>query len=162
MPTYCLTSCSSLVRARLCQPSGPGLIPGMSRSETAITRGNPIMQLPPTTFSCTPCLCANLLAGFLARDCHEGIQTCNLWVSVLIRSYRRAIVGGTPKFPGQLIALLLVAHWLERWCASLAAHDQFLACPVQRQLLQGETRSCCCRPPYFVYYMLRDKITYLM
>ena len=66
-------------------------------------------------------ICANLLAGFLARDCHEGIQTCDLWVSVLIGSYRRAIVGGTPEFPGQLIALLLVAHWLERWCASLAA-----------------------------------------
>ena len=28
-------------------------------------------------------------------------------VIVLIRSYRRAIVGGTPEFPGQLITLLL-------------------------------------------------------
>ena len=53
-----------------------------------------------------------------------------------------------------LIALLLVAHWLERWCASLAAQVQFLACPVQRQLLQGETPSCCCHPPLFVNYML--------
>jgi hypothetical protein len=26
-----------------------------------------------------------MLAGFLARDCYEGIQTCDLWVSVLIR-----------------------------------------------------------------------------
>ena len=44
--------------------------------------------------------------------------------------------------------LLLVAHWLERWCDSLAAKVQFLACPVQRQLLQGETQPC------YMYYML--------
>ena len=40
----------------MCQPSDPGLNPGMSRSETAITGGNPIMLLPPKTFSCTTCL----------------------------------------------------------------------------------------------------------
>ena len=55
-------------------------------------------------------LYANLLEGFLAKDCYVGIRTSDLWVSVLIGSYRRAIVGGTPEFPGQLIALLLVAH----------------------------------------------------
>jgi hypothetical protein len=27
---------------------------------------------------------------------NEGIRTWNLWVSVLIESYRRAMVGGTP------------------------------------------------------------------
>ena len=43
-----LTSCSSLVTALVCQPTGPCSIPGMSCSETAITRGNPIMLLPPT------------------------------------------------------------------------------------------------------------------
>jgi hypothetical protein len=111
-PIFSLTSCSSLARVLVCQPSGPGSIPGMSHSLTAITRGNPIMLLPPTMFLCTTCLCANLLAGFLARDCHEGIQTCDLLVSVPIGSYRRAIVGGTLEFPGQLIALLLVALWL--------------------------------------------------
>ena len=84
-------------------------------------------------------LYADLFALFVARDCYEGIRTCNLWVRVLIGSYRRAIVGGTPEFLGQLIALLLVAHWLERWCASLAAQVRFLACLVQRQLLQGGT-----------------------
>ena len=47
---FCVTSCSSLVRALVCQSSGPGSIPGMSRSETAIRRGNLIMLLPPTTF----------------------------------------------------------------------------------------------------------------
>ena len=46
-------------------------------------------------------------------------------------------------------ALLLVAHWLEHWCASLVAQFRFLACPLQRQRLQGETRSCCCQPPHF-------------
>ena len=46
----CLASYSSLVRALVCQPSGLGSIPGMSRSETAVTRGNPIMLLPSTTF----------------------------------------------------------------------------------------------------------------
>ena len=34
--------------------------------------------------------------------------------------------------------ILLVAQWLERWCASLVAKVRFLACPVQSQLLQGE------------------------
>ena len=35
-----------------------GSIPGMSHSETAITRGKTqIMLLPPTTFWCTTCLC---------------------------------------------------------------------------------------------------------
>ena len=62
-----------------------------------------------------------MLAGFLARDCYEGVQTCDLWVSVLIGSYRRLIVGGTQDFLGQLIALLLEAQWLERWCTSLVA-----------------------------------------
>jgi hypothetical protein len=32
------------------------------------------------------------------------------------------MVGGTPEFPGQLIASLLVAQWSERWCTSLVAH----------------------------------------
>ena len=32
----------------MCQPSGPGSIPGMSHSETAISRGNPIMLLSPS------------------------------------------------------------------------------------------------------------------
>ena len=50
-------------------------------------------------------LCTNLLAGFLAKDCYEGIWTWDLWVSVLIESYRRAMVWGTMEFPGQLICL---------------------------------------------------------
>ena len=29
------------------------------------------------------------------------------------------MVGGTPEFPGQLIASLFVAQWSERWCTSL-------------------------------------------
>ena len=33
-----VTSCSSLGRALVCQPSGPCSIPGMSCSETAITK----------------------------------------------------------------------------------------------------------------------------
>ena len=59
----------------------------------------------------------------------KGIRTCDLWVSVLIRSYRRAMVGGTPEFPGQLIASLLVAQWLGRWCTSLVAQVRFLGYP---------------------------------
>jgi hypothetical protein len=54
-------------------------------------------------------------------DSWQGIRTWDLWVSVLIESYRRAIAGGTLEFPGQLIASLLVAQWSERWCASLVA-----------------------------------------
>ena len=62
--------------------------------------------------------------------CHEGIWTC----------YRRAIIVGTPEFPCQLFALLLVAHWLERWCASLVAQVPFRACLIQSQLFRGETQ----------------------
>jgi hypothetical protein len=40
-PTYYLTSCSPVVRALVYPPSGQGLIPGMFRSESAITRGKP-------------------------------------------------------------------------------------------------------------------------
>jgi hypothetical protein len=38
--TYFPISCSCVVRVLVCHPSGPGLIYGMSRSESAITRGN--------------------------------------------------------------------------------------------------------------------------
>ena len=38
---YLHSSCSSLVRTLVYQPSGPGLIPGMSRSETVFTREKP-------------------------------------------------------------------------------------------------------------------------
>ena len=78
------------------------------------------MLLPPTMFRVQHAY-VNLLAGFLASDCHEGIPTWDHCVSVLIGSYTRAILGGNPEFLGQPIALLLVAHWLERWCASVAA-----------------------------------------
>ena len=69
--------------------------------------GNPIMLLPSTLFPCSIYLCNILLAGFLARDCYEGVLTCDLWVSVLIGSYISAIVGATPEILGKLIALLL-------------------------------------------------------
>ena len=70
-----------------------------------------------------------MLAGFLARDSIRGLQSCELWVSVLIITYARrmAVVWGTPEFTGQLIALLPIAQWLERWCASLAAQVRILA-----------------------------------
>ena len=45
-----------VVRALVYQPSGPGFIPVMSPSESAITRGNPIMLLPSSAFSWTTCL----------------------------------------------------------------------------------------------------------
>ena len=45
------------------------------------------------------CISDNL--KFLATDCHEGIRTCDLWVSVLIGSYRRAIFGVILKFQGR-------------------------------------------------------------
>ena len=102
------SSCRPVVRALVYQPNGPGSIPGMSRSESAITRGNPIMLLPSTPFSWTTCSCANLPAGFLARDCYEGIQTWELWS-----------VFWSEATEGQFIASLLVAQWLGCWCTSL-------------------------------------------
>ena len=67
----------------------------------------------------------------------KGIRTCYLWVSVFIRSYRRAMVGVTPEIPGQLIASHLVAQWLGCWCTSLVAQVRSLVCLVKSQLLQG-------------------------
>ena len=75
----CLTSCSSLVRALVCQPSGPGSIPGMSRSETAITRGNPIMLLPPTTLCVLHAYVNQIvkkIVHFLCcKFCHKGFPS---------------------------------------------------------------------------------------
>ena len=34
-----------------------------------------------------------------------------IYLRFIMMGFERAIVGGTPEFPGQLIALLLVAHW---------------------------------------------------
>ena len=36
-----------------------------------------------------------------------------------------------------------IAQWLGRWCTSLVAQVQFLACLVQSQLLQGENPKWC-------------------
>ena len=52
---------------------------------------------------------------FMVRDSYEGNRTCDMRVSVLIRGYKK------DSRLGKLIALLLVAQWLECWCASLAA-----------------------------------------
>ena len=60
----------------------------------------------------------------MVRDSYEGIRTCDLHVSVLIQGYKKGSGWGTSEFPGQLFALLLVARWLERWCANLAAQVQ--------------------------------------
>ena len=83
----------------------------------------------------------NLLStyGFLARDCHEGIRTCDLWVSV-------TCCGHPPCF---CVLHSLCAYLIAGFLVSIAAQVRFLACPVQRQPLQGGTRSCCCHPPHF-------------
>ena len=51
--------------------------------------------------------CCN--GGSMVRDSYEGIRTCNLWVTVLIRGYKKGIRWGTSEFPDQLIALLNVS-----------------------------------------------------
>ena len=93
-----------MIRALVYQPSGPGIdscyVSFRVSYDAAATYLIFVNYI----------LCTKLLAGFLARDCYEGTRTWNLWVSVLIKSYRRAIVRGTPEFPGQLIASLLVAQ----------------------------------------------------
>ena len=49
----------------------------------------------------------------MVRDSYFGIRTCDLQASVLIQGTPRSAVGwGTSEFQGQLIALLLVAQWL--------------------------------------------------
>jgi hypothetical protein len=50
--------------------------------------------------------------------------------------------------------LLLVAHWLELWRASLAATVLLLACPFQRQLLEGKPIHADATHHIFVHYML--------
>jgi hypothetical protein len=55
---FSFIACSSVVRGLVCQPTGPGSIPGMSHSENAITRTNLIMLLPPNTFWSEGLACA--------------------------------------------------------------------------------------------------------
>ena len=114
--------------------------------------GGCCMLLPPIKFAWTTCSCPNRFAGFLARDCYEGIQTCDLWVSVLIWSYRRAMVGGTPEFPGQLIASLLVAQWSERWCTNLVAQGSIhgMSCS-ESPITRGETQMMLLPPTSFLW-----------
>ena len=54
--TVHLTVRTSVVKSLVCQSSGPGLIPGMARSELAITKGNLIMLLPSTMILSTTSL----------------------------------------------------------------------------------------------------------
>jgi hypothetical protein len=79
-----------------------------------------------------------------------------LWVSVLIESYRRAMVGGTPEFPGQLIASLLVAQWSVRWSTSLVAQGSIpgMSCSesaIKRGKTQNDAAATCL---IFVNYIL--------
>jgi hypothetical protein len=146
-----------------------GLIHGMSCLESVITRGKPqIMLLPPIKFLLTTCLCPILLAWFLARDWYDGVWSFDLWVSVLIWSYRRAMIGSTPEFPSQLIALLLVAQRSERWCTSLLAQGLIPGMPcLESAITRGKTQmmllplikfswtTCLC-PNLLAGFMARD------
>jgi hypothetical protein len=92
-PTYCLTSSSPVVRALVYQPSGPGFDSWhVSFRISYYKETNPNDAFTYLIFV-NYILCTNLLAGFSARDYYKGIRTCDLWVSYLIWSYRRAIVG---------------------------------------------------------------------
>jgi hypothetical protein len=63
------------------------------------------------TLTSTTRYCANLLAGFLARDCYEGIRTCDLCVSVSEATEGQKL--DVPRISGPKdIASLLVAQWL--------------------------------------------------
>ena len=89
---------SSLVRVLVCQPSGPGPIPGMSRSESAITRGNPIMLLSPTTFLLTACQNMNFqVLSYLPSNMVTGTESGHqIWLPEQI------------VFFGELTPLLLI------------------------------------------------------
>jgi hypothetical protein len=50
------------------------------------------------------------------------------------RKIKKAIIGGTLEFRGHLVALHLLAQWVERLCGSVVAHLYFLACFVQSYL----------------------------
>ena len=51
----------------------------------------------------------------------KGFEPATCWSVFWSEATRRAVGWGTSEFLGQLIALLLVAQWLERWCDNLAA-----------------------------------------
>ena len=131
-PTYCFTSCSPVVRALVCQSSGPGSNPGMSFSESAIKGG---------TRSCCshlPCFC-ELVVTYLQDS----------WQETAMKWFEPVTFGSvfwTEATEGQkletLIASLLVAQELGRWCVILVAQVWFQVCLVMSPLLQGGTRSC--------------------
>ena len=70
-------------RGLVCQPSGPGSIPGMSRSMTAITRGNPIMLLPPNTVHVLHAYVLTCLQDSWPGIGMKGFRTCNLIIIVI-------------------------------------------------------------------------------
>ena len=83
-------------------------------------------------------------------------------ILVLIISYRRAIFGGTPEFLGQLIASLLVAQWLERWCTSLVAQVRFLACLFRVSYYKGKPDHAAAIYSVFVNYILINITPFLI
>jgi hypothetical protein len=90
-----------VVRALVYQPNGPGFDSWHVSFRVSYYKGE-----KPNDASATYLIFVNYI---LSTNLLEGIQTLDLWVIVLIESYRRAMVGGTSEFPGQLIASLLVA-----------------------------------------------------
>ena len=48
----------------------------------------------------------------MVRDSYEGIRTCDLLVSILIQGYKKGSRLRHLEYPGQIIALLLVAQLL--------------------------------------------------
>jgi hypothetical protein len=68
-----------------------------------------------------------------------------------------AMVGGTPEFPGQLIASLLVALWSERWCTSLVAQGSIPGMShSESAITRGKTQNYAAAATYliFVNYIL--------
>ena len=67
---------------------------------------------------------------------------------------KRAIVGGTTEFLGQLIALLLVAQWLERWLPDWWPRFDSWHASFRVNYYNGDTDHAAAIYYVFVYYTI--------
>ena len=62
-----------------------------------------------------------VMQGLWSGIAMKGFEPATCGSVFLSEATRRALGWGNSEFLGQIIALLLVAQWFERWCARLVA-----------------------------------------
>jgi hypothetical protein len=124
------------------------LIPGMSRSESAITRGKTqMMLLPPTSFSWTTSYVLTCLQDSWPEIAMKGFKPGTFGSVFWWKATERQWLEVPRNFRANLFASLLVAQWSECWCTSLVAQGSILGMSrLESAITRGKTNTkwCCC------------------